>query len=128
MSVRNEMKAEGGATSGPGFLPGFSFSPFTLRVMLSYMHYVYILYSEKIDKYYIGITHSIDLRVHRHNSGYYENKWSAKGVPWSLFFSIKCSSKSQAFKIEQHIKAMKSKTYLRNLKKHNAISKRLLTI
>ena len=31
--------------------------------------YVYILYSEKYDKYYIGQTDNIDARLHQHNTG-----------------------------------------------------------
>jgi len=31
--------------------------------------FVYILFSEKIDKYYVGYTANLDLRVQRHNEG-----------------------------------------------------------
>jgi hypothetical protein len=46
------------------------------------MYYVYLLYSEKIDKYYIGQTNSLKDRVNRHN----ENRCRStknKG-PWIL--------------------------------------------
>jgi len=34
------------------------------------MFYAYIIYSESTDKYYIGHTHSLDLRLIRHNEGW----------------------------------------------------------
>ncbi|MBK6820653.1 MAG: GIY-YIG nuclease family protein [Bacteroidetes bacterium] len=33
------------------------------------MFYVYILYADKFDKFYIGQTNNIQVRVQRHNSG-----------------------------------------------------------
>ncbi len=92
------------------------------------MHYVYILYSEKINKYYIGETHNIQLRIQRHDSEYYDNKWTAKGKPWKLFHQIDCQSKSQALKIERHIKRMKSRKYIENLVKYPEITKKLLSL
>ena len=88
--------------------------------------FVYILYSEKISKYYIGNTHDIDLRIERHNTCYYENKWSAKGKPWKLYFSIECKDSTQARKVENHIKKMKSKKYIENLPKYPEITEKLL--
>jgi len=88
--------------------------------------FVYILYSEKLSKYYIGSTHDIDLRIERHNTDYYENKWSSKGKPWQLYFSIECKNITQARKIENHIKKMKSKKYIENLSKYSEITEKLL--
>ncbi len=90
------------------------------------MHFVYILYSHNIDRFYIGETHDIQLRLHKHNTDFYDNKWSARGKPWTLFFSIQCLDISQAKKIEAHIKRMKSKKYIQNLKLHPPIAQRLL--
>ena len=50
---------------------------------------VYILYSSKIDKYYIGATsEDAALRLKRHNSGYYKNKYTSAGQPWQLYLTI----------------------------------------
>ena len=76
----------------------------------------YILYSEKIDKFYIGSTSIvIDDRLVRHNSGYYDSKWSEIGIPWILFLNIECTSLRQAKSIEAHLKRMKSRKYISNL-------------
>ncbi len=90
------------------------------------MWFVYILYSEKLDKYYIGESHDVELRLNRHNTGYYSNKWAEKGKPWVLYLKMKCTSRSQALKVEKHIKSMKSKKYIQNLKKYEELRAKLL--
>jgi putative endonuclease len=90
--------------------------------------YSYILYSKKLDRFYIGSTSlEADKRLERHLNRYYgHTKFTAKADDWVLFFDIKCNSFSQAQKIEKHIKHMKSKTYIQNLKKYPEISVKLL--
>jgi len=44
---------------------------------------VYILYSESINKFYIGYTtETVEKRLEKHNSGFYENKYTARGKPF----------------------------------------------
>ena len=82
-------------------------------------HITYILYSESLDRFYIGSSsESIDVRLDRHNSRYYDNSWSIRGIPWTIFLVIDCASQSQAHGIESHIERMKSKVYVRNLVVH----------
>ena len=90
--------------------------------------YVYILYSQNADKYYVGSTR-IDpaIRLERHLEEYYGKlKFTKSANDWRLFFTIDCQSYSQALKIEKHIKQMKSRTYLNNLTKYPEISLKLL--
>jgi putative endonuclease len=89
------------------------------------MYFLYIIYSAKLDRYYTGITHDVELRLQRHNNDYYNNKWTAKGKPWTLFLSIPCADKTQAAAIEQHIKKMKSKKYIQNLIRYPEIIQKL---
>lgn len=80
----------------------------------------YILYSDRIQSYYIGwTTESINVRLERHNSKYYDDKWSSRGIPWSIFLVIECESSQQARSIEAHIKRMKSKVYIQNLSRYS---------
>jgi len=90
--------------------------------------YSYILYSKKLDKFYIGSTSvETNIRLLRHLKKYYGNaKFTAKSDDWILFFDIKCNSFQQAQKIEKHIKLMKSKKYIHNLKKYPEISAKIL--
>ncbi len=90
------------------------------------MHYVYILYSPSLNRFYTGETHNVETRLERHNSDYYENKWTSKGKPWELFYVLECASKEQALRIENHVKRMKSKKYILNLKSYPEISEKLL--
>ena len=89
------------------------------------MHYVYILYSEQLDRFYVGQTHDVYSRLSRHNGDYYEGKWTAKGKPWTLFLEIECLDKRQALDIEGHIKRMKSSQYIRNLAHYPEIIEKL---
>ena len=87
---------------------------------------VYILYSPSCDQFYTGATTiAVEDRLERHLVKYYENKFTAKIQDWEVFFEIECESMKQAFKIEKHIKRMKSKKYITDLKKYPAISEKL---
>ena len=97
------------------------------KIFFMIKHFVYILYSQKIDKYYIGETHDVNLRIEKHNEDYYDNKWTKKGKPWCIYFSIECLCKRQAKQVEQHIKRMKSRKYIENLAKYPEISNKLLS-
>jgi len=88
----------------------------------------YILYSEKLDRFYIGSTIlQPEERLHSHLVSFYgQSKFTAKASDWKLFYDIACDSKEQALRIEMHIKRMKSKVYIRNLLKYPEISQKLL--
>ena len=80
---------------------------------------VYIIFSESIKKFYIGYTiESVEQRITRHNMKYYENKFTANGIPWTLFLEIARDSIEHAIKVEKRIKSMKSKIYIQNLKQY----------
>ena len=88
----------------------------------------YILQSKNLDKFYIGYTtDSIENRIEKHNIGFYGvKKYTYTVDDWELFYSILCESRVQAIRIEQHIKKMKSRIYIHNLKKYPEITKKLL--
>lgn len=89
------------------------------------MNFVYILYSESLKKYYIGEALNIEERIEQHNSGSYDKAFTKIVTDWVLYYSIACKDRVQARKIEAHIKKMKSKTYIQNLKKHPELSEKL---
>ncbi|WP_278034522.1 GIY-YIG nuclease family protein [Flavobacterium nitratireducens] len=90
------------------------------------MHFVYIIYSSDKDTFYIGETSDIELRQEWHNSTIFKNSHTKIANDWTVFHLIKCVDIFQARKIEKHIKSMKSKTYIYNLKKYPEISEKLL--
>lgn len=88
------------------------------------MFNVYILYSAKIDRFYTGSTSDLNQRLEFHDNPD-ARKFTAKADDWILFDKIDCESKYQALAIEKHIKSMKSKTYIRNLKKYPEMKDKL---
>ncbi|MBX2905230.1 MAG: GIY-YIG nuclease family protein [Taibaiella sp.] len=88
---------------------------------------VYILYSPSLDKYYVGAT-SLTLaeRLERHLAHFYGQKFTSVAADWSEFFQIDCNSMTQALKIEKHIKRMKSRKFIENLKNHPEVVSKLL--
>lgn len=89
-------------------------------------HFVYILHSPKIGKFYIGETINPSERLIEHNSGKYDGSFTKQATDWELFLVIGCVNRKQALIIEGKIKAMKSTKYLRNLKLYPEIVERLL--
>ena len=91
------------------------------------MSFCYILFSPSLNRFYIGSTQkSIETRLFEHVSKFFEGSFTSSSSDWELFHSISCENYRQALKIEKHLKKMKSKTYLKNLKKHPEIAERLL--
>ncbi|WP_298547611.1 GIY-YIG nuclease family protein [uncultured Aquimarina sp.] len=74
--------------------------------------FVYILYSDKSSRYYVGQTADIDKRLKRHNSGIVPSTKS--GTPWKLVLQLKTSSRSEAMILEKKIKKRGAKRFLDN--------------
>ena len=87
---------------------------------------VYILFSEKLNRYYIGQTVNVEVRLIQHNSGFYDKASTKVSNDWKLFWKLKCNSKRQAIQIESHIKRMRNKVYYQNLVTFPEISEKLL--
>ncbi len=86
---------------------------------------VYILFSVKLGKYYIGQTEALSERLTLHNNKEFPHSSTKAGVPWIVFFNIECQSRKQAVKIEVHIKRMKSSKYVESLKSYPEIVEKL---
>ncbi|MDH3321905.1 MAG: GIY-YIG nuclease family protein [Flavobacteriaceae bacterium] len=71
---------------------------------------VYILFSQKRSKYYVGQTHNINERFKRHNNGFVPSTKS--GLPWELVLTLKVETRSEALKLEKKIKKRGIKRYL----------------
>ena len=72
--------------------------------------WVYIIYSKSRDKYYVGYTHDLELRLIHHNQGW--TKSTKSGIPWVLEHSEKYVTKSEAMRREREIKNQKSRQYI----------------
>ncbi len=88
---------------------------------------VYILFSPGANIFYTGFTtETIDTRFERHQNNYYDHKFTRKNSDWEVFLTIACNSSAQARAIEKHIKKMKSRVYIQNLKKYPEMIDKLL--
>lgn len=72
--------------------------------------FVYILFSEKSSKYYVGQTADIEDRLKRHNSGRVNS--TKYGIPWKIVLQIEVLNRSQAVALETKIKKRGAKRYL----------------
>ncbi|MFH1956177.1 MAG: GIY-YIG nuclease family protein [Patescibacteria group bacterium] len=69
------------------------------------MFYVYILQSEKDNKYYIGYTVNLSARIIWHNEG--KNKSTKHRRPLKLIYIEEYKNKKDAMKREKEIKSYK---------------------
>ena len=77
------------------------------------MPVTYILYSEKLSKYYIGACINLDRRLYEHNIGH--SKFTSLGIPWKLVYTEGYEILAEAKKRELKIKSMKSRKYIEEL-------------
>jgi putative endonuclease len=78
------------------------------------MYFVYILYSNTLDKYYVGSTENLSNRLLEHNRG--KGNFTSKGIPLILIHSIDCETRSEAIRLELKIKKRGIKRYLQDVK------------
>lgn len=91
------------------------------------MAYCYILKSES-GTFYTGSCQNLEQRLEQHRSGLFENSFTATiKEQWLLFLCIDNLSYEQARLIERHIKNMKSKRYIENLKRYPELVGKLKT-
>ena len=76
-------------------------------------HFVYIIYSETRERYYIGSCADLEIRLKRHNAG--ATTSTKNGRPWKMVYNETFSSKTEALKREINIKKMKSRIYIEEL-------------
>ena len=73
--------------------------------------FLYILYSEKLGKYYVGTTSNICDRVARHNGA--RSMSTKAGCPWKLVYTEIFYTRAEAVRREGQIKKWKSKLAIR---------------
>jgi len=82
-------------------------------------HFIYILYSQSRDRYYIGSCANVEQRLIRHNAG--ATLSTKSGRPWLVVYTETHPTKTEALKREINLKKMKSRVYLEEMikKSHN---------
>jgi putative endonuclease len=77
------------------------------------MFYCYILYSAKLDKYYIGSTGNLEGRLQRHNTA--NTGFTSTGKPWEMKYFEIFETKPGAMKRELELKKWKNKAIIEEL-------------
>jgi putative endonuclease len=76
------------------------------------MFYVYVLFSEKLNKYYVGSTNDIQKRLVQHNAG--KTSFTSRGIPWIIIISMEFNSRAEAVQLELKIKKRGISRYLQD--------------
>ena len=92
------------------------------------MAVVYILYSHHLNKFYTDSCNDLYQRVDQHLSKFFGPAFTAEAKDWIIYFQIDGLAYKQARRIELHIKKMKSKKYIENLKKYPELAEKLIQL
>lgn len=82
---------------------GFESHPFR-------MYHVYVLWSNKLKKRYIGFTENIEKRFKEHNTG--KTHFTKSGIPWTIIYQETYTNKYSARKREIFLKSGQGRKYL----------------
>ncbi|QAA81750.1 GIY-YIG nuclease family protein [Aequorivita sp. H23M31] len=77
------------------------------------MYYIYILYSEHLDRYYTGSTEDISVRLKEHLWNH--KGFTARAKDWEIRYSENFLTRSEALAREQQIKKWKSRKLIEKL-------------
>ena len=74
-------------------------------------YFTYILFSQKLNKYYIGSCEHVEIRLNQqHNAG--RNISTKAGIPWEVKYTETFATRAEAMKRETEIKNKKSRKYI----------------
>jgi putative endonuclease len=71
---------------------------------------VYVLYSPKLKKIYVGQTSNLDQRLNEHRRGY--SKATSMTDDWEVIYTEECSTRSEAFKREKQLKSSRGRSFI----------------
>ena len=74
------------------------------------MFFVYVLYSEKLKKRYVGSTNDVNKRLSEHNSG--KSKFTKGGIPWKIVYTESFETNSEARAKEKFLKSGQGRKFL----------------
>ena len=78
------------------------------------MFWVYVLYSAKFGKIYIGYTNNLEQRILSHNS-LAKKGFTVKYKPWELIHTEVFETKQEALSRERQIKSAAGREYIWNI-------------
>ncbi|PTX41924.1 putative endonuclease [Christiangramia gaetbulicola] len=75
--------------------------------------HLYILFSKKLDRFYVGATGNLQKRLEKHLSS--SSGFTSKVRDWTIIYSEEYERKEDAFKREKQIKLWKSRKMIEAL-------------
>ena len=81
------------------------------------MFHVYVLYSEKFQKIYIGMTSNLEERLKSHNE-LGTKGWTIKFRPWQIVYQEQFEDKKNALTREKQLKSAKGREFIWTLIKN----------
>ena len=75
-------------------------------------YFIYIIYSESFDRYYVGLSKDIDSRLKTHNSGKVKSTKAFK--PWILVHTEQFETRIEARKREKYFKSSAGRRWRKN--------------
>ena len=90
------------------------------------MHYVYILYSLHLNRFYVGESDNVDRRLILHKTGYFKGAFTSTADDWVIKLKIECVDKKHSLAVEKAIKKRKSKVCIDNLIQYPDLVKKLV--
>ena len=77
------------------------------------LFYVYIIRSQRLQRYYVGSTEVVEKRLQEHNTG--KSASTRAGTPWELIYTECFTTRSEAIYQEQKIKVRGIGRYLSSI-------------
>jgi putative endonuclease len=80
-------------------------------------YFVYILYSETFNRFYIGQTNDIESRLSRHNSG--TERATQPYRPWIIKWFVEKSTRAEAMQLEKKLKNLSGERLIKFINKYS---------
>ncbi|OGU72532.1 MAG: hypothetical protein A2V93_10470 [Ignavibacteria bacterium RBG_16_34_14] len=77
------------------------------------MYYVYVLWSDKLKRRYIGSSENVESRLNKQNTGL--SNYTSRGIPWILIHQEKFETKAEALQREKFLKSGMGRGWLNQL-------------
>ena len=77
------------------------------------MYFVYVLYSEKFDRTYTGMTTDVIKRLKQHNAQ--QNRSTKAYVPWKIIFTEEFKTRKEAREKEKYLKTGVGRDFIKTL-------------
>ncbi|NNC70382.1 MAG: GIY-YIG nuclease family protein [Flavobacteriaceae bacterium] len=91
------------------------------------MHYLYIIFSKQLNRFYIGESKNPELRLELHNTRHFKANFTKAASDWKLTLTFECKSKEDDLYLEKFTKKMKSRKFIEKIIENQTILKDILS-